>query len=115
MPEECPLLYQPACGCDGKLHGNACETGFARTDVSTLGCEAPPNLFGCGSTFCSKGREYCRRTNSDVGGEPDGFTCLALPAACGAMPTCACIVGDAGFPMCSADAEGNLTVVYPGG
>src|SRR5258706_9388863 len=61
IPEECPLLYQPTCGCDGKVHGNACETGFARTDVSNLGCAAPPDLFSCGPRFCSKGREYCQR------------------------------------------------------
>jgi hypothetical protein len=117
IPQECPLLYQPTCGCDGKLHGNECETGFARTDVSTLECPAPPDLFSCGPRFCSKGREYCRKDPSDVASEPDGYSCLALPTSCTSNPppTCACLQGDASFPLCTADAEGNLTVVYPGG
>jgi hypothetical protein len=117
IPEECPLLYQPTCGCDGKVHGNECETGFARTDVSILGCPAPPDLFSCGPRFCGKGREYCQKNSSDVSGQPDGYTCFALPSGCLASPppNCACLTGDASFPACTADAEGNLTVVYPGG
>jgi hypothetical protein len=117
ISEQCPLIYQPTCACDGKIYGNACEATWSRTDVSTLGCAPPPDRFSCGPRLCSKTEEYCQRTVSDVGSLPDSYECLSIPPSCRATPppTCACLVGDASWPSCSADSEGNLTVVYPGG
>ncbi len=42
-PEVCPEIFDPVCGCDGKVYGNACEAAAAGVNVSKLGeeCKKP--------------------------------------------------------------------------
>lgn len=43
-PEVCPTIYDPVCGCDSKVYGNACEAARAGVSVQALGdvCKEPP-------------------------------------------------------------------------
>jgi hypothetical protein len=120
MPQGCPGVYSPVCGCDGMVHGNDCEAAGAGTDVSNAGgCTDPTGTFACGPTFCAKNQQYCMKTLSDVPGLPDSYLCGSLPTECfqGTPPSCPCIDGVCGAPMqnCSESPAGDLTVVCPGG
>lgn len=119
-PQACPEIYSPTCACDGKVYGNACEANGAGYDVSDLGGCMPPEagLFNCGHMFCNSATEYCRRTNTDVGGTPDSYVCTPLPAACaGGVPSCACIGDGCGAPIpgsCMPSGTGFM-LTCPGG
>jgi hypothetical protein len=115
-PVGCEKNLLPTCGCDNQIHDNECDAHKAGVDVNDSGfCKAPAGMFACGAHFCTLGSYYCQVTGSDVGGTPDSFQCAALPAGCGAMPTCACL--DPGFcgGTCSATPDGGLKIFCPGG
>ncbi len=67
-------------------------------------------LFPCGNSYCNPASEYCLQ-GLDAGSSSQ---CMALPAGCGATPTCACLAnepcGDWCFPANSGGywAEGGL-------
>lgn len=115
-PTACDKNIDPVCACDGQVYNNECEAQAAGTDVSNLGgCTPPQGTFACGPKFCAKGQQYCRRDVSDVGSIPDGFTCVSLPAGCGAAPDCACLAGEVCGDMCEATADGGFKLTCPGG
>ena len=115
-PDACPEIYSPTCGCDGKVYGNPCEASGAGVDINDNGtCPAPAGKFACGSTFCDTATSYCVRGTSDIGGEPNNYTCAPLPAGCGAPPACACLAQEnCGF-MCEAGGSGGLILTCAGG
>jgi hypothetical protein len=41
IPQACTHIYQPACGCDGKTYGSACEAASASMAVAYEGACAP--------------------------------------------------------------------------
>ncbi len=113
-PDGCDAVYQPACGCDGMVYGNACDAALAGIDVSQAGgCVPPDGYFACGAGFCDIKTSYCQVQLSDVVGEPDVFTCLPLPGGCDPLD-CACLKGEACADMCE-NVGGGLTVNCPGG
>ena len=46
--------------------------------------------FPCGDTTCNGLNETCLRFGSDIAGEPDGFSCVALPPTCESSADCEC-------------------------
>ncbi|HEX7507238.1 MAG TPA: hypothetical protein VF550_10735 [Polyangia bacterium] len=51
--------------------------------------------------------QYC---HAQVGGavtNPGSYACNALPAACGGVPSCACVTGSA--TTCNSNANGDVT------
>jgi hypothetical protein len=37
MPDACPEIYSPVCGCDGNVYGNECEAASMGVDLNALG------------------------------------------------------------------------------
>ena len=117
-PDGCPKSYIATCGCDGAVYGGSCDAASKGSDVSDLGgCVAPAGSFACGSIFCAKGQQYCQKTGSDIGGEPDSYICVSMPNACfqGAPPTCTCLAGEPCGSLCEATADGDLIITCLGG
>lgn len=123
----------PACARDG----NACCIGYIwQCDGSThkwvklgLGCACPPPApdaggdalvtndggpWACGTSTCGA-TQYCEDHPPgirlpDGGVPPDAYTCAALPSACRANPTCACVkaaVGNGSGCMVTSCDESN--------
>jgi hypothetical protein len=113
----CDAVYQPVCGCDGNVYGNECEAHSAGVDVSQLNeCTPPKGAFPCGQTFCDLATDYCQVAGSDIGGEPNGYGCVPLPAACGDTPACDCLAAEPCFDFgCGTSPEGGLSITCPGG
>jgi hypothetical protein len=116
-PSACPDLYAPTCACDSKVYSNPCDAAAAGFDISNLGsCMAPsPSQFSCGHGFCDRKTQYCQRTLSDVFGMPDDFACMPLPAACGSMPSCACLANEPCAKACGTTIDNGLILNCPGG
>lgn len=76
--------------------------------------EAPPPpgpcvSFGCGPDLrCDAVTQYCQHTVSDVGGEPDGWSCTSYPEGC---TSCECLGGNA----CEGTSDTGITVTWFGG
>jgi hypothetical protein len=106
-PGGCSKPEQPVCACDGQVYANACEANQAGVDVGGTTCAPPPGTFACGSGFCALGAQFCR---TDPEPPPNySASCVALPAACGTSPSCACLAG-ASCGNCFETAEGGLVV-----
>ncbi len=117
-PTFCPTLLVPerTCGCDGRVYSSACDVTFAGSDLDETGaCTLDQDAFVCGYRQCKRRSELCQRAASDVGGEPDGFTCRGLPASCGTSPSCACLAGEPCGDRCDGDAATGFTLTCPGG
>jgi hypothetical protein len=118
-PLGCPdPIAMEVCGCDGTVYSIDCDARLAGFDVSALGgCAAPAGQFGCGSRFCAKDTQYCRRILSDVYGYPDTFMCLDVPAACPAPAdrTCMCFSAQTCGDACEESPGGDFTLVCGGG
>ncbi len=89
LPDACPAVVLPVCGCDGATYGNACEALRAGVTVAHPG---PCDL----TTGCLPGQ--C----------PPGTACVALPGTCdvGAPSLCLPVPGDCGLlsdPVCGCD------------
>ncbi|HEY5934964.1 MAG TPA: hypothetical protein VIU61_10025 [Kofleriaceae bacterium] len=117
-PTACPdtLVAEPTCACDGQVHGNECDANAAGSDVDASGsCTVPGGSFACGYRQCTIQQQYCERQTSDVGSEPDDFSCEALPACPSQFPTCSCLASVPCGDLCTGDGQTGLTVTCPGG
>jgi hypothetical protein len=115
-PMACDAVYIPTCGCDGKIYGNDCTANGAGHDVAPAGtCPAPVGMFACGEHFCDPKTSYCQQQISDVGNQPTTYACLALPAGCGASPSCGCLAAEPCSNACTMVNGGGLQLSCPGG
>jgi hypothetical protein len=114
-PSGCPDLFAPVCGCDNVVHSNECDAQAVGVDVNANGsCPVPSGQFACGFRTCLTTSQYCEHGTSDVGSEPDTFTCKPLPQSCGMTATCSCVALEPCGSFCTNTPTG-LTVRCPGG
>jgi hypothetical protein len=90
IPQACPDVWDPVCGCDGVTYGNACEAAAAGVSIDHVG--------SCGQVCggfawipCDNPNEYC---NLGVGHCCCDFqgVCEPIPDACPEIydPVCGC-------------------------
>ena len=81
----------PACGCDGTAYLSECDSYKAGVDVhlDAKQCTAPPDMFPCGRTYCTRNTMFCDEIISDSEGVPD-FFCEGM-AQCASAPSCECL------------------------
>lgn len=117
IPDGCPAVEEdPVCGCDGVVYSGACAAALLGVDVDVEGdCTAPAGTFQCGYGFCDPTTSYCQRSVSDIGGYPDGWSCVDLPAGCSETPDCACLADEPCAFDCSETKDGGLLLTCPGG
>jgi Kazal-type serine protease inhibitor domain len=115
IPEACDLDYAPVCGCDGMVYGNACSANAMGVDLAAQGCTAPSGYFSCGGLFCPIDTTYCEHGFSDVGGEPEFYSCKALPASCGGKADCVCAASAPCGDRCMTTPDGGIELICLGG
>lgn len=87
IPDVCPELYAPVCGCDGNSYENVCSANGAGVSVAAEG-ECSPTL--CGPELGCAAGSFCEDTSC---GAADGAgSCQLRPAECAEVyaPVCGC-------------------------
>jgi hypothetical protein len=100
----------PVCACDHKSYANACFAALAGADVAKMG--VCPGQFVCGPLSCQLASEYCLYAPDLQQPNKPPYSCMPLPAGCGASPSCPCLSGECG--ACSGDGPTGLTKSCPG-
>lgn len=94
LPEACPDIWAPVCGCDGVTYGNACDAHASGASVAQEGeCATPGNICG-GDTLntCGAG-EFCNFSIDAMCGWADAVGhCEVVPEVCDQSyaPVCGC-------------------------
>lgn len=94
IPEACPRLIDPVCGCNGVDYPNECLAHANGVSAQSSGACAPTET-RCGARLgdtCARG-EYCRYTIRDICGAADATgICSTPPERCEPVraPVCSC-------------------------
>ncbi len=99
IPDACPDIWAPVCGCDGVTYGNECESDAAGSSIA--GHDACPWICCNPDTAppCIEGPFCCADGSWACGDASGGSTCNAPGIVCG--PVCG---GIAGIPCYDAGA-----------
>jgi hypothetical protein len=116
-PQGCPeaLIAEPVCGCNGQVFGSVCDANTQGFDVdANHNCPVPPGVFACGFRECDLNGTYCEALGSDIGNEPDVFTCKGIPP-CPGPTDCQCLANQPCGSNCTGDNLKGFTLVCLGG
>lgn len=92
VPDACPQVIDPVCGCDGETYNNACAAAQHRVSVLHAGACDGGGEQACGGIagiLCADG-QYCRMGDCSI---PDATgVCEAIPDYCPQVidPVCGC-------------------------
>lgn len=105
IPNGCPDVWMPVCGCDGVTYGNACEAAAAKASINYEG----PCRGVCGGFIgvpCPEG-QFCQFAPGRCHVSDDQGQCRPIPTACPEVwrPVCGCDGVTYGNP-CKAATEG---------
>jgi len=91
LPQACPDVYLPVCGCDGNTYGNACDAAAAGVDVAQDGVCASSATCSVANDTCLSG-QWCDYTPNSCGSAAATGTCQQRPQACPLVfnPVCGC-------------------------
>ncbi len=105
MPNACPDVWDPVCGCDGNTYGNECEADAAGVTIAHRG-ECSDTCGGIGGETCEPG-EFCKFPNGTCDIVDNQGVCTPIPEACITIwdPVCGCD-GVTYSNECHADAAG---------
>jgi hypothetical protein len=116
LPEACPEIFAPVCGCDDQTYGNECEANAAGVSVASHSECNNIVIRECGGLQglqCEEG-EFCNFTDGSCGAADQLGICELIPNACDDVfePVCGC--DDATYSNECEAASVGVSVVSEG-